>query len=40
MIEVVKGNSRLAGEIDERCDEKSQRDNKQNRYAELMRHVK
>ncbi len=39
MIEVMKGNSRLAGEIDQRQDEKYQRGNKQNHNAILVRYL-
>jgi hypothetical protein len=38
MIEVMKGNSWLAGEIYQRQDEKYQRYNKQDRNAVLVRH--
>ena len=39
MIEVMKGNSRLAGEIYQRQDEKYERYNKQDRNALLERHA-
>src|SRR4051812_45077285 len=39
MIKVMKGNLRLAGEIDQRKDEKCQRCNKQDRNAVLVPHV-
>jgi hypothetical protein len=39
MIKVMKGNPRLAREMDERQNEKSTLDNKQKRNANLVRHV-
>ena len=40
MIKIMKGNSRLAGQIDERQDEECKCDNKENRNAVLVRDVK
>jgi hypothetical protein len=39
MVELVKGNSRLAGEIDQRKHEDCQRGNKQDRNAVFVRHA-